>query len=61
MSFIFYECKSIKHLNISSFDTSSVTNIVSMFRSCESIESLNLSNFNTFSVKNMAYIFECNF
>ena len=35
------------------FDTSSVTNMESMFADCYSIKSLNISKFNTTAIKNM--------
>ena len=44
------------------FDTSSVTNMNSMFYGCSSLQSLYLSHFKTSSVTNMNFMFsDCNF
>ena len=44
------------------FDTSSVTNMNSMFKECSSLQSLYLSHFKTSSVTNMNFMFsDCNF
>ena len=47
----------IEKLDLSSFDTSNVTNMSSMFYGCSSLTSLDLSNFNTSSVTNMQSMF----
>ena len=58
---MFYNCNSLKSINLSNFNTSSVTNMEYMFNNCNSLKSINLSNFNTSSVTNMRYMFEnCN-
>ena len=46
MSYMFYNCKSLKELNLSNFNTQNVTNMFCMFECCESLKELNLSNFN---------------
>ena len=45
-------CKHLLHLNISSFDTSNITNMMFMFGGCLNLESLDLLNFNTKNVTN---------
>ena len=47
----------IENLDISSFNTSKVTNMYGMFSSCQSLTSLDLSNFNTSNVTNMSHMF----
>ena len=58
MKYMFNNCNQLKYLNISSFDTSSVTIMENMFTSCKNLESLDLSNFDTSSVKTMKYMFK---
>ena len=60
MEYMFERCSSLKKLNISNFNTSSVTNMGSMFERCSSLEELILSNFITNNVTNMrSMFFEC--
>ena len=47
---MFYECSSLKELNLSKFNTENVEDMSSMFNECSSLEVLNLSNFNTENV-----------
>ena len=47
----------IKAVNLSSFDTSNVTNMQYMFWYCSSLKYLDLSNFNTSKVTNVASMF----
>ena len=54
---MFKSCSKLTSLDVSDFDTSSVTNMSSMFSSCSKLTSLDLSNFNTSSVTNMSYMF----
>ena len=44
-------------IDLSHFDSSSVTNMNAMFSGCNSLQSINLININTQNVNNMAYIF----
>ena len=44
-------------IDLSKFDTSSVTDMGSMFFNCSSLESLDLSNFNTSSIRYMGAMF----
>ena len=58
MKNMFNNCNQLIYLNISSFDTSSVTIMENMFTGCQKLESLNISNFNTSSVKTMSNMFK---
>ena len=55
---MFEGCKSLKQLNLSSFNTNKVTNMISMFEGCSSLNELNISNFNFDNVTDMVYMFE---
>ena len=55
---MFYNCGSLKSLDISNFNTSEVTNMRSMFYHCIGLKSLDLSHFNTSKVSNMISMFE---
>ena len=57
MQQMFYDCNKIVNLNISSFDTSNVTNMSKMWYNCKSISVLDLSGFNTSKVTTMDYAF----
>ena len=48
---------SLENLDLSSFNTSNVTNMEYMFRNCSSLTSLDLSGFNTSNVTNMRSMF----
>ena len=54
---MFYECSSLKKLNLNNFNTNNVTNMSCMFYGCSSLKELNLSNFNTNNVTNMYNMF----
>ena len=47
MKELFRNCDDLKYLNISNFNTSSVTNMDRMFSHCSSLTSLDLSHFDT--------------
>ena len=55
---MFEGCSSLVALDLSSFDTSSVTYMSSMFRGCSSLAALDLSSFDTSSVTDMLSMFE---
>ena len=55
---MFYDCYSLKQLDLSSFDTSKATTMDSMFGYCHNLEELDLSNFNTANVTTMRTMFE---
>ena len=54
---MFYECSSLKEINLSNFNTIKVTNMRYMFAFCSSLKEINLSNFNTYNVTNMSLMF----
>ena len=54
---MFYFCIFLTELNLSSFNTSLVTNMNGMFSRCESLTALDLSSFNTSKVKDMEKMF----
>ncbi|WP_120245769.1 BspA family leucine-rich repeat surface protein, partial [Listeria monocytogenes] len=61
MHYMFGGCNSLEALDVSHFDTSSVTTMETMFAGCNSLEALDVSNFNTSSVTNMKTMFNgCN-
>jgi surface protein len=45
MNSMFYGCKSLESLDLSSFNTSNVSSMYEMFSECENLKELNLSNF----------------
>ena len=61
MSFMFYNCKSLKEIDLKKFNTNKVINMNRMFYGCKSLIELNLSSFNTENVLNMNEMFNgCN-
>ena len=60
MSYMFFQCKSLKQLNLSNFNTYNVTNINMhcMPYECSSLNEINLSNFNANNVIDMFYKFD---
>ena len=54
---MFYNCKSLKTLDISNFNTAYSRNMAYMFYDCESIQDINLKNFKTNNVTNMYAMF----
>ena len=57
MNSLFGGLSSIISLDLSSFDTSKVTNMGLMFNGCNVLQHLDLSNFDTSKVTNMGYMF----
>ena len=57
MSYMFYECTSLKEINFNNFNTNNVTNMNFMFSGCESLTSIDLTKFNTKKVTNMIQMF----
>ena len=53
----FNDCSSLTGLDLSGFDTSSVTSMYIMFYGCESLTHLNLTSFDTSKVTNMDFMF----
>ena len=56
-SFLFYNCSSLKSIDLSSFNTTNVNNMRSMFNGCNSLNSIDLSSFNTTNVNDMSFMF----
>ena len=54
---MFYDCQSMKSIDVSNFDVSKVTTTESMFQYCSSLTSLDLSKFKTPDCQNMASMF----
>ena len=57
MMYMFYGCKKLTSLDLSSFKTANVTNMNGMFGSCSSLTSLDVSSFDTDEVEEMSYMF----
>ena len=57
MAYMFYNCKSLKELDLSKINISLVTNTESMFYGCKSLPYLNLENINTENVLNISKMF----
>lgn len=57
MSEMFADCKSLRTLDVSHFDTRQVRNMSRMFYWCESLEKLDLSHFDTSRVEDMSWMF----
>lgn len=58
---MFNECSNLISLDVSNFDTQSVTNMKGMFFQCYSLTSLDVSNFDTRNVTDMfGMFFNCN-
>ena len=55
---MFKSCSSIISIDLSNFDSSSITSMNNMFADCKSLVSINFSNFNTNKVKTMSNIFK---
>ena len=54
---MFAGCKSLKSIDLSSFNTTNVNNMESMFCGCSSLKSLDLSSFDTTNANNMREMF----
>ena len=57
MNNLFYDCKKLENINLSSFNTKKITNMSNMFYGCNNLYSLNLANFKTENVINMSGMF----
>lgn len=57
MGSMFNNCASLISLDVSSFNTSNVTDMNRMFASCDALTSLDISSFDTGSVTNMQNMF----
>ena len=54
---MFFFCDSLETIDLSSFNTNNVTNMMNMFSYCKSLKSIDLSSFNTDNVTNMYGMF----
>jgi len=54
INYMFYNCESLTNINLSNFNTQTITNMSHMFSNCKSLTNINLSNFNTQNVKDMS-------
>lgn len=60
MSNMFYNCKSLKKLDLKDYNTTNVTNMSFMFYYCSNLEEVDVSNFNTINLTLMHDMFsEC--
>ena len=60
-SYMFNGCKNLQSIDLSGFDTGSVTSMSYMFSNCSSLASLDVSGFDTSSVTSMSGMFyDCN-
>ena len=57
ISFMFFNCPNIESIDLSSFDTSSVTNMSYLFSECTELTNIDLSLFDTKNVTNMGSMF----
>ena len=58
MQGIFYQCYNLKYLDLSSFDTSAVTNMPVMFKGCNSLVYIKLNSFTIKEGNDFAGAFE---
>ena len=54
---MFFSCSGLTSLNLSSFDTSKVTNMGSMFSGCTALQHLDISNFDFTNVTSYSNMF----
>ena len=60
MTELFYNCKNLKQIDLSIFNTEYVQDMTSILKGCSSLMKIDLSSFNVNKVKNMNNIFsEC--
>ena len=57
MSYMFYNCKSLKTLDLNNWNTSNVKDMEYMFNGCNNLTTLELNNWNTSNVINMRRMF----
>ena len=56
-AFMFFNCSSLKSIDLFSFNTTNVSSMNKMFFKCSSLESIDLSSFNTTNVTDMSNMF----
>ena len=54
---MFYDCSSLKKLDLCNFNTTNVTKMNGMFSNCILLSSLDISSFNTEKVTDMSWMF----
>lgn len=54
---LFEGCENLRKLDLSSFDTSKVTDMSNMFKNCKKLRKLDISHFNVENVKSMSDMF----
>ena len=57
MMYLFNECAALEKIDLTHFNTSSVTNMYGLFDGCKSLTTLDLKSFNTSEVNNMGRMF----
>ena len=57
IGYMFYQCVSLKSIDLSSFTSINVKDMRYMFWGCSSLESINMSSINTINVRNMSSMF----
>ena len=57
MRAMFQQCFEIKNLNLSSFNTSNVTDLSLMFQECFNLRYVDISNFSTENIKDLGWMF----
>ena len=57
VEYMFYNCSSLKELDLNNFNTTNVTDMHSMFSGCSSLKEIDLKNFNVSKVKDMGRMF----
>ena len=57
MNGMFWNCSSLKEIDVSNFDTSRVTDMTSMFEGCSSLEYIDVTGFDTSSTKYNSDVF----
>ena len=61
LHYLFYNCKSLKKLDLGNFETNEINNFSNMFKNCSSIEDLDLSKLCTDNAIDMSSMFAyCN-
>ena len=60
-SYMFFDCKNIIHIDLSSFDTTNITNMSKMFYKCTNLKYIDFTYFSTKNVIDMSDMFNCCF
>ena len=57
LSFLFFGCKNLESIDLTSYDTSNITNMFNMFTDCENLKTVDLSSLKTNNYINMGCLF----